>query len=93
MATKKRLIDANACLHDMCERCNTENEGCPCEPTDCFIYNVIVNASTVDAMEVVRCKDCAYYNGRYCTESADWKAMHPNGFCSEGERKDDVITD
>ena len=53
MENKKRLIDANACLHDMCKRCNIENEGCPCEPADCFIYNVLENSTTVDAVEVV----------------------------------------
>lgn len=51
----RRLIDANACLHDMCKRCNIENEGCPCEPADCFIYNVLENSPTVDAV-VLPCK-------------------------------------
>ena len=52
MANEKRLIDLDVCLHDMCGRCNIENEGCPCEPPDCFIYNVLINAPTVDAVSV-----------------------------------------
>ena len=50
MKTKKRLIDVSVCLEDMCDRCNIENEGCPCEPDDCFVYNVLQNATTVDAV-------------------------------------------
>lgn len=53
IANEKQLIDVNACLHDMCKRCNIENEGCPCEPADCFIYNVLENSTTVDAVEVI----------------------------------------
>ena len=55
-------------------------------------------APTIDAVEVVRCKDCKSYNHdyRYCqylssdprsynTDSVD---MDPEDFCSYGERKD-----
>lgn len=38
--------------------------------------------------EIVRCKDCKYYDGeyRYCTNVPDiW--TKPNGYCSWGERK------
>ena len=99
MANEKRLIDADACLHDMCKRCNIENEGCPCEPADCFIYNVLENQTTVDAVEVVRCKDCKHYKTQ--KKSAHWNnstpyccrctvvKVNPNDFCSYGERKAD----
>ena len=53
MANEKRLTYTDELLNNMCDRCNIENEGCPCEPEDCFIYNVIANTPTVDAVEVV----------------------------------------
>ena len=46
---------------------------------------------TVDAVPVVRCKDCRYYNedGEYC---GNWgECRHPEHFCDEGERKDNEI--
>ena len=56
MANEKRLIDANAMREDWLE--NGENE---------YVYdtNAVLNSidaqPTVDAVEVVRCKDCKYY--------------------------------
>jgi hypothetical protein len=42
---------------------------------------LIDNMPTVDAVPVVRCKDCKWYKGCYMLENKD-------GYCSEGERKD-----
>lgn len=49
----------------------------------------------VDAVEVVRCKDCKHYkpneyaNGNmYCMVWADWLLTEDDDFCSGGERKD-----
>lgn len=73
MENEKRLIDANVMLHDMCKRCNIENEVCPCEPPDCFIYDVITNATTVDAVEVVHGKWIEHRPNIYeCTACRTW---------------------
>ena len=42
---------------------------------------------TVDAVEVVRCKDCLYRDGNACDYSAVY--VRPNGFCQWGERRED----
>lgn len=47
----------------------------------------IADAPTIDAVYVVRCKDCKYNQGSACDYSAVW--TRPNGFCQWGERKDD----
>ena len=48
-------------------------------------------APTIDAVEVVRCRDCVsfrYDNGTtYCAPMG--LEMQPTDFCSYGERKDD----
>lgn len=50
----------------------------------------IVNAPTVDAVEVVRCKDCIHYWKNYPTEVAVCLASpRDDAYCSEGERKED----
>ena len=41
--------------------------------------------------EAVRCKDCAFYERKYCMNTG--AGMEPDGFCSQGERKDDERTD
>ena len=59
------------------------------------LYGIIKNAPTVDAVEVVRCKDCKYGKKEYpdalfshlCLyDGCSWnRADH---FCSYGERKE-----
>ena len=53
MANEKRLIDANELTKLMCRACNNECCEEPCEPGECFIYDAVDNAPTVDAVEVV----------------------------------------
>ena len=50
---EKRLIDADAMVTLMCRACNNECCEEPCEPGECFIYDALANAPTVDAVEVV----------------------------------------
>lgn len=55
----------------------------------------IQKAPAVDAVEVVRCKDCAFYDfgecGNYRMDMSDGAHFYPypNDFCSYGERKAD----
>ena len=57
-------------------------------------------APTVDAVEIVRCRDCKHYmpqkksahwenRANYCNRTVPIK-VQPNDFCSYGERKDEV---
>ena len=58
------------------------------------ILRAIRNVEPVDAAKVVRCKDCKYYTGKWCTKYST-KQFDPNDickddndFCSMAERKD-----
>lgn len=62
------------------------------------IDSIVENAPTVDAVEVVRCKDCKWseskylWNGDPYTECSYLEIpMDDNNYCSWGERKDDEI--
>lgn len=56
------------------------------EAADSFLY-AIHKAPAVDAVEVVRCKDCNSYNGhRYCTYLDE--TVLDDDFCSYGERRE-----
>ena len=50
-----RLIDADALKKQMCDECFGGNCG-----HRCFEWTLMNNAPTVDAVEVVRCKDCIH---------------------------------
>nr|DAE39088.1 MAG TPA: RecR protein [Caudoviricetes sp.] len=57
----------------------------------CFDYvdaEDIDNAPTVDAVPVVRCKDCKHYDiGGSCI-ICGFQSRKPDDFCSYGERKE-----
>ena len=51
---------------------------------DLVAKEAIRAAPTVDAVPVVRCKDCKYFKTRLC-ENED---NYDDWFCADGERKD-----
>lgn len=51
--------------------------------------SIVHGHNTVDAVEVVRCKDCKYFYDGVCSIHADKVLMDNDDFCSWGERKDD----
>ena len=85
---KMRLIDADKMREDWL--CGGENE---------YVYNAnsvldsIDEQPTVDAVEVVRCKDCLYSRERYghmeCIHGVAYRNTwnKPDFFCSYGERR------
>lgn len=97
---KMRLIDADALIVEFNKRCRGEcccctedycgsgNDGCGCR--------VIDDAPTVDAVEVVRCKDCKKYipcqklpigTSKWC-DLFDRATCEMN-YCGWGERRKD----
>lgn len=54
------------------------------------VETVIRQAPTVDAVEVVRCKDCKFLHDRgYCTLVAGLTRIKHDDYCSHGERRTD----
>lgn len=88
-----RLIDADALKRDICKYCNDVYSDEPCEPSDCEHMRIIDNQPTIDAVEVVRRKDCRFYEEnaesrtRFCRRGLNYQYAVPDGFCSYGERK------
>ena len=86
-SNRKRLIDANAMRADWLE--NGENE---------YVYdtNAILDSidsqPTVDAVEVIRCRECKYHEDtpvigfEHCCLIG--KTVRHDDFCSYGERKE-----
>ena len=90
---EKRLIDADALL-DECLKRYTERERdgnlvfAACEVKQDFA-DMISNAPTVDAVEVVRCRDCAVpYNKYTWCPKLNGLVTTPDFYCPFGKRKD-----
>ena len=78
MASGKRLIDANALISYM-DECSQESRF---RVYYGYAKSFIDDAPTVDAVEVVRCRDCIAHN---LCKFEQFQGL--NGFCSYGERK------
>jgi hypothetical protein len=92
MANEVRLIDANALLqklHRMIDYCKADNKVTGL--TALFqVGDAIMDCKTVDAVEVVRCKDCKHIESveggvPYCAWHCS--GCGENDFRSYGERK------
>ena len=92
-ASEKRLIDANALLRHKRKMSGADFGG---EFWDeAVLASDIKNAPTVDAVEVVRCRECKHRGTDDCIfhikgEPADEELLLKldNDFCSYGERKE-----
>lgn len=88
-----RLIDADALIKATQNFCDDYKVNW----TDNKVLSWIDHAPTIDAVPVVRCKDCVHWYDReeVCLKiysdgnvSADaWQDRKPDDFCSYGERK------
>ena len=83
-----RLIDVDA-LDKTVQRLNEMGRGITRNEYK-RIDGILFEMPTVDAVPVVRCKDCLYRVGSACDYSAVY--VRPNGYCQWGERKEDGIT-
>lgn len=85
MATKKQLIDARelkSAMYLICTVCNTETIFIDA------IIDEIDNAPDLDAVEVVRCGKCKWWDpdSEYCQF---WHGIRRAGhYCGEGVKKD-----
>ena len=100
MANEKRLIDANEMKNNIMEammRQFEKNGDQIALRIAEMMWHFIDETDTVDAVEVVRCENCQYWNPRYETMGMCMKHnsivtfTKPNFYCAWGERKNDGI--
>lgn len=93
-----RLIDADALIEkfnesvDMAE-CLIDKRTAERFATFCALADAVEQMPTVDAVPVIRCKDCrfghVYKTGEmYCVHPDGIMRITPDVFCSYAERKD-----
>lgn len=91
-----RVIDADALQRRICgAKCGCEYEDCGNEG-DCGYDHFISNSPTINAVPVVRCRECKHYDTADfdgdilcgCTLHSAMLDITPDSFCSYGERKE-----
>lgn len=74
-----RLIDADRIMYNI----KNGDNGL----YDYAIRCVINEMPTIDAVEIVRCKDCKHRDGTHGQPNILCHKMHDDDFCSYGEKK------
>lgn len=96
-----RLIDIDRLCNDLAKRwsiADEKKENTIRAVMADVVTPIVVSQPTVDAVEVVRCRDCKYWKTaegvslskkvKFCTYHIGHKyAKHDEDFCSRGERK------
>lgn len=80
-----RMIDADKLSESIHENVIAMYEESVAAKEDCL--REIEDAPTVDAVPVVRCRDCAHLYGSLCV-ACGLLLRKPDEFCSRGERKE-----
>ena len=88
------LISRSALKSFYCKCCNILHSEEPCEPSECNVMVALDELPVVDAVKVVRCKDCIYATAEggdlYCDGPIGiFGTVGFNDFCSYGERRSD----
>ena len=96
-----RLVDADilaeSTCYGICQECDEMHKGnnvtTNCSEIRLRFLRLINDAPTVDAVEVVRCKDCKHYRHDdvfhrwYCSIGMTKRATSKDDYCSWGERR------
>ena len=92
-----KLIDADALYNGAMKNEYFQFKESDKTGRDAFAYSCamerLVEAPVVDAVPVIRCKDCRYYNTNYCGDGFGWCERNGIGhgtsddwFCADGEK-------
>lgn len=93
-----RLIDADALRVEHCDGCSADiQQDCKTDPV-CASLMWVHDAPTIDAVPVVRCKECKHFVQCKEVEGVSWTGFCNYGefhtdeedFCSRGERRSDA---
>lgn len=90
--TMKKLIDAEALKLSHCKECTLYPDKCMGKDCDCGAIIHINAMPTIDAVPVVRCCDCKYYEEQDETIGTcllTVSGAHIKGYCSWAEVKEE----
>lgn len=84
-----RLIDTDTLISNLEHTCYKFSADSPCHITAKSLIRLLEIQPTIDAVPVVRCKDCKHYvlHALACRNEHMNGVIAMNGFCSYGERR------
>ena len=94
-----RLIDADALMNTIIKKSYTVTDYWNTRDSGMFLFGIeqaINEQPIIDAVPVIRCKDCKHWDGRYC-HNQWWGDGHvyytppiktEDGYCDWAERKE-----
>ena len=83
------LIDREKLKSAACDYCCENLRKGLCARAYCSYLRIIDEQPTVDAVEVVRCRDCVNYSQGWCFTSAGATRVDENWYCADGERREE----
>ena len=86
-----RLIDADRLSEAIYDNVPAPYEDASWAKENCLVE--IEAAQTIDAVPVVRCRECKYRDGTPGQPNIQCGQMHEDDFCSYGERKEGADND
>lgn len=96
MSDKKEYISREAALKVVCAYCTEYSGDDPNFCCDCMDKLEMMNIPVADVVEVVRCKDCRFYNPSPEEPSimiCEWDKLYrnPDGYCDYGKKRAEWI--
>ena len=88
-----RFIDADKAIEQIKEWLD-QTKAIPLDTSYYFeLLGCVENCPTIDAVPVVRCKDCKHYNTTGCSKSFGWcenmgTGTSDNFYCANGAKKE-----
>lgn len=88
-----RLIDSDALVQQIRQQIDPHNLSAVMAAG--AFFGEVNKSPTVDAVPVVRCRDCVHYNTAMCAEGFGWCERNGDGhpsqdefYCADGERRE-----
>ena len=88
-AARRLLLNYYPCVNENTHKSNYMGDTLMSYEVADMIEDCIENTPTIDAVPVVRCKDCIHLG--FCGEATNLEVMGFYGFCSRGQRKIETV--
>lgn len=88
-AAKSLLLNYYPCINEDTHKSNYMGDTLMSYEVADMIEDCIENTPTIDAVPVVRCRECIYRDGIPGQPNILCGQMHDDDFCSYGQRKED----
>ena len=98
-AARRLLLNYYPCVNENTHKSNYMGDTLMSYEVADMIEDCIKNTPTIDAVPVIRCRECAHWTGialgmrckLYSFPPNSWVYSRPEDFCSRGQRKNETV--